>query len=78
MNAECEILLKFDDERVAETVSRSLSIENAGYVQQKVEGSFIRAHISARTVRALRNTIDDYLACARVAELNARKALTSR
>lgn len=78
MKVECEVLLRFDDARVAETVSRSVSVENSGYVEQTVEGSCIRARITARTVRALRNTVDDYLACARVAELNARKALTSR
>ena len=78
MKIGCELVLRFEDADVAETVAKALSIENEGYVEQTVKGAAINARISAPTLRALRSTIDDYLACARVAELNAKKGLTSR
>ena len=78
MNVTCEIELGFESTRVARTVARALSIENAGYVSQELDGTRILARIEATTVRGLRSTVDDYLACARVAETNARKAFTSR
>lgn len=78
MKVTCEIKLGFECAKMARTVARALSIENAGYVSQELDGARILPRIEADTVRGLRSTIDDYLACARVAEANARKALTSR
>jgi tRNA threonylcarbamoyladenosine modification (KEOPS) complex Pcc1 subunit len=78
MKVTCEIELGFESAEMAMTVARALSIENQGYVSQTLNGSRILARIEADTVRGLRSTIDDYLACARVAEANARKAITSR
>ena len=52
----------------AEKVHRSVELENEGYIQTRVEGNAIVARIEAESLNSLLHTLDDFLACASVAE----------
>jgi tRNA threonylcarbamoyladenosine modification (KEOPS) complex Pcc1 subunit len=68
MKSICTLTLEFPDEATARNIAKALELDNAGYVEARVEGKII--HVVAKTddVLSLRNTIDDYLACVSVAQ----------
>jgi len=56
------------DAETARNIAKALELDNAGYVESEVEGNIIRAVIQADNIMALKNTVDDYLACLSVAK----------
>jgi tRNA threonylcarbamoyladenosine modification (KEOPS) complex Pcc1 subunit len=68
MKSTCTLELEFRDENTARTVAKALELDNAGYIEARVEGNTLIVTASADNVMSLRNTIDDYLACATVAQ----------
>ena len=49
------------------SIIKSLELDNDGYIETEVRGNIIIAKAEAETIMALRNTVDDYLACLTVA-----------
>jgi hypothetical protein len=74
MRVKCKLILRFDDPGIAQTVARSLSLDNKGYVAQRVKGMEIHAEVNTESIRELRNTVNDYLTCASVAAEGTRAA----
>jgi tRNA threonylcarbamoyladenosine modification (KEOPS) complex Pcc1 subunit len=68
MKTTCTLDLDFPDEATARNIAKALELDNAGYLETKVEGKTIHVIAKADDVLSLRNTIDDYLACVSVAQ----------
>jgi tRNA threonylcarbamoyladenosine modification (KEOPS) complex Pcc1 subunit len=68
MKSTCTLELEFPDEKTARNIAKAMEMDNAGYIETRVEGKTIYATTTAENVMSLRNTLDDYLACATVAQ----------
>lgn len=64
----CSIRLEFPDRESAEKVYRSVELDNAGYVEARLDGAAITAEIEASSLNSLLHTLDDFLSCTSVAE----------
>jgi len=64
----CTLTLGYPSEEEAEKVHRSVELDNEGYLRTAVEGRSMVARIEADSVSSLLHTLDDFLACAGVAE----------
>ncbi|MGQ9587940.1 MAG: KEOPS complex subunit Pcc1 [Thermoplasmata archaeon] len=64
----CRLHLDFPSREEAEKVHRSVELDNQGYVRTRIEGKSIVAEIDASSLNSLLHTLDDFLACASVAE----------
>ena len=67
MNVSCEVVIKFDDAKQANTVLKSVEIDNFDFVKSKISGKELIANIESNSVSSLIHTLDDYLACVSVA-----------
>jgi len=65
---KCELHLEFDSIESAENVHRSVELDNQGYIVTRVDGKLIHAEIEADSLNSLLHTLDDFLACAGVAD----------
>ncbi|MFO7618301.1 MAG: KEOPS complex subunit Pcc1 [Thermoplasmata archaeon] len=68
MKSACTMELEFPDEITARNIAKALELDNAGYLETRVEGNVIHVTAEADNIMTLRNTIDDYLACVSVAQ----------
>jgi len=68
MNLRCTMSFKYRSEKEARAVADALEPDNEGFITTKVEGDVLNAMASADSVESLRHTLDDFLACVRVAE----------
>ena len=64
--ARLEFVLK--DEETALRLHRSLDLDNAGYVDSRLEGNRLISIVRSESLSTLRQTLDDLLACADLAE----------
>jgi tRNA threonylcarbamoyladenosine modification (KEOPS) complex Pcc1 subunit len=64
----CTLVLEFASPAEAEKVHRSVELDNQGYVSTRVAGNAIYAEITSSSLNSLLHTLDDFLACASVAE----------
>jgi len=64
----CSLVLEFASPLDAEKVHRSVELDNQGYIVTRIEGNAIHAEISSSSLNSLLHTLDDFLACASVAE----------
>ncbi len=63
-----ELRFEYPDAKTAETVMRSLSPDNEGYVESEIVGSNLVFRIKADNAGSMRNTADDLIACIKIAE----------
>jgi len=65
-----KVVMTFDysSAKEAKAVSEALEPDNEGFVKTTVEGKNMKAVATAQTAESLRHTIDDFLACLKVAE----------
>jgi len=65
-----KVVMTFDYKSVQEAraVAEALEPDNEGFVKTTVEGKNMKAVATAQTAESLRHTIDDFLACLKVAE----------
>jgi hypothetical protein len=68
MNLRCTMSFEYGSEKEAKAVADALEPDNEGFVRTKIEGAVLSAVASADSVESLRHTLDDFLACVRVAE----------
>ena len=68
MKSTCTLELGFPDEATARNIARALELDNAGYLETRVEGNVLHVTAEADNIMTLRNTLDDYLACISVAQ----------
>jgi len=68
MKVTCDIVIEYDDVKKTETVSRSIEVDNFGFVKSQTNGKQLEAHIESKSIYSLLHTLDDYLTCVSVAE----------
>ncbi|MFO8110850.1 MAG: KEOPS complex subunit Pcc1 [Thermoplasmata archaeon] len=64
----CTLELEYKSSKKAQSIARSLSPDNQGYIEIKVKGRSLRCYADADTALSLLHTVDDFLACLTVAE----------
>lgn len=65
---ELELRLRYDDERIAESVMRAVEPDNEGYVDSELDGRNVIFRMKAKDAGSMRNTADDLLVCIKIAE----------
>jgi len=68
MKATCELTIECTNSETAKNILGSITIDDQGFVHSTRKGNTIQATIEATSVASLLHTLDDYLACASVAE----------
>lgn len=68
MNLRAVLKFDYSSNKEAKAVADALEPDNEGFVKTTVEGNFMKAIVSAGTPESLRHTLDDFLACLKVAE----------
>ena len=68
MKVTCDVVIEYDDVKKTENVSRSIEVDNLGFVESQINGRQLEAHIESKSISSLLHTLDDYLACISVAE----------
>lgn len=68
MRLKATLTLDYRSEAEARAVAEALGPDNEGFVDAKVDGKAIRATVMATEASSLRHTLDDFLACVKVAE----------
>jgi len=67
MKVKCSLTIDFDDVKKAETVLRSVQVDDLDFVKSKINKKQLEAMIEANSVSSLLHTLDDYLSCVSVA-----------
>ena len=67
---KCEIRfkLKFENEKVAQSIKKATDPENEGWVESSVEGNIMKAKVKAANMGSLRQAAEDFMSCVSVAE----------
>ena len=68
MAIECAIEIDYDTEEQARNVARSISLDNGKYADAHVAGSKLIVRCSASSTPSMLHTIEDLLACIKVAD----------
>lgn len=68
MKASCEMVLDLGSPEKAQTLLKAIELDNGPYVKAKLEGSCLRLNSDAATLGSLLCTVEDLLACLRLAE----------
>jgi hypothetical protein len=68
MNLRCVLTFEYGSEEKARAVADALEPDNEGFVKTSIEDGVLKAVASSDSVESLRHTLDDFLACLRVAE----------
>ncbi len=64
----CRLELGYGTKKDAETVARSIRVDDDAYITTTVAGRTLVAEAGAESFRSLLHTLEDYLACVAVAE----------
>ena len=67
MKALCTLTIEFESPEKAKKVLRSIQTDDHGFVKSKQSGKTLTAVVETTSVASLLHTLDDYLACASVA-----------
>ncbi|NPA75368.1 MAG: hypothetical protein GXO25_04725 [Euryarchaeota archaeon] len=62
------LCLEFEDEKMAESIFKSVSVDNYQYIHCTLKGKKIECRVESDKPSSLRHTIDDFLACVLTAE----------
>ena len=68
MSVECEIVMDLENEAQALAVMKAIELDNGQYAKASVEGKSIRVVCETRSMPSMLHTLEDLLACIRVAE----------
>jgi tRNA threonylcarbamoyladenosine modification (KEOPS) complex Pcc1 subunit len=68
MNAKCDMVLDLGTEEKAQHILRAIEMDNGPYVKAELKGSCLHLSSDAATLGTLLRTIEDLLACIRLAE----------
>jgi tRNA threonylcarbamoyladenosine modification (KEOPS) complex Pcc1 subunit len=68
MTVRCKIELELKDEEAAKAVLRSIELDNGPYASAEVNGGTLVITAEAKSMPSMLHTLDDLLACVKVAE----------
>ena len=66
----CEIRfeLKFENEKISESIKKATDPENEGWVESSIEGNIMKAKVKSTNMGSLREAAEDFMSCVSVAE----------
>ncbi len=67
MKINCKLLIDFNDTKKAESVLKSVSVDDFNYINSKISKTTLQASIKTDSIPSLIHTLDDYLSCVSVA-----------
>ena len=67
MKIECTLSIEYKNEVEAQTVLKSIQIDDLAFVHSTIAKNVLTATITATSLPSLIHTLDDYLACVNVA-----------
>jgi hypothetical protein len=68
MKASCEMMLDLGSVEKAQTLLKAIELDNGPYVKAELIGGCLRLNTDAATLGSLLRTVEDLLACLRLAE----------
>ncbi len=68
MNASCTVVIRYDDQKKAQNVLKSIEVDDFNFVKSLVRENTLEARIESKSISSLIHTLDDFLACISVAE----------
>jgi hypothetical protein len=68
MKLKAVMSFDYGSAKEARSVAEALEPDNEGFVRTTIEGKVMKAVVTADSAEGLRHTLDDFLACLRVAE----------
>lgn len=74
MAVDCEIEIDYDSEEQARNVVRSISLDNGRFAEARAVGRKVVIRCSAPSAPSMLHTVEDLLACVKVADQLVRGA----
>lgn len=68
MNVTCTIELNYESDKKAKQVLKSVQVDDALFMKSERNKNKIQTKITTTSVASMLHTVDDFLACVRVAE----------
>jgi tRNA threonylcarbamoyladenosine modification (KEOPS) complex Pcc1 subunit len=68
VSVECQIEMDLESEDQARAIMKAIELDNGPYAKASVDGRTIRLECEARSMPSMLHTLEDLLACIRVAE----------
>lgn len=68
MSVECEIELDLETEAQAQAILKAIELDNGQYAKAAVTGKTLNLVCGAKSMPSMLHTLEDLLACIRVAE----------
>lgn len=68
MKIKCKMLFEYKNKKNAESIAKSIKVDNYIFVKTKTKNNKIISEIESKSITSMLHTIDDYLACVGVAE----------
>jgi tRNA threonylcarbamoyladenosine modification (KEOPS) complex Pcc1 subunit len=68
MKLLCTLTLEFESTEKAKKILRSIQADDQRFVKSTVKGKTLQAVVENTSVSSLLHTLDDYLACASIAD----------
>lgn len=68
MSVECVIEMDLESEAQAQAILKAIELDNGPYAKASVGGKAIRLECEAKSMPSMLHTLEDLLACIRVAE----------
>lgn len=68
MKVSCMVELNYDSSKQAEHVFESVQVDDASFMKTTVRNNIIQTRIQTSCISSMLHTVDDLLACVRVAE----------
>ena len=73
MKYEINFELKFDTNKIAESIKKATDPENEGWVESVVKDNFMKSKVRAASMGSLKEAAEDFMACVSVAESILKK-----
>jgi hypothetical protein len=68
VSVECDIEMDLESEAQAQAILKAIELDNGPYAKASVNGKTIRLVCESRSLPSMLHTLEDLLACIRVAE----------
>lgn len=72
MPLECTIQLEYQSDKQAQTVMRAIELDNDKFANAERKGRVVVIRSSSESIPSMLHTLEDLLACVRVAEETAK------
>ncbi|MDI6916348.1 MAG: KEOPS complex subunit Pcc1 [Thermoplasmatales archaeon] len=68
MKITCKMVFEYKNKKNAESIAKSIKVDNYIFVKTKTDGNRIMSEIVSKSIPSMLHTVDDYLSCVGVAE----------